>query len=92
MKILEDLTVYKNQYGYSALLRNDDDKMYINVGFRKGQEPVEEVSKLMITNGFLTFYKDKNGLAKPKIVVLDYFVNDNVNEEAGEIFEGDLPF
>jgi hypothetical protein len=72
MKLVEKLMVYKGQYGYSTLLKNNDDKLYVQVGFRKGQEPYGEKAMIDIKDGFLSFYKDKNGFAKMKIVVLDY--------------------
>ena len=39
MKLVEKLMVYKGQFGYSTLLKNQEDKLYVQVGFRKGQEP-----------------------------------------------------
>ena len=94
MKIVDNLVVYKNQYGYSTLLKNQDEKMYIAVNFKKGQEPEDEINKLIIQNGFLSFYKDKNGLAKPKIVVLDYVMQegDAYEPEEKEIQDNELPF
>lgn len=76
MKVIENLTVYKNQYGFSTMLKNNEDKMYISVNFRKGAEPQNEVNKIIITDGFLSFFKDKNGLARPKIVVLEYLMQE----------------
>ena len=94
MKLIENLTVYKNQYGYSTIIKNQDQKMYVNVGFKKGQEPEGEVNRIVIENGFLSFYIDKNGIAKPKIVVLDYVMQegDAYEPEEKEIQDNELPF
>lgn len=72
MKLVDKLMVYKGQYGFSTLLKNNEDKLYVQVGFRKGFEPTQEKVMINIKDGFLSFYKDKNGLAKTKIVVLEY--------------------
>ena len=94
MKLTESLYVYKGQYGYSTLLKNNEDKLYVQVGFKKGEEPVEDKLQIDIKNGFLSFYKDKNGLAKPKIIVLEYDklgVNETTTEYV-DPFGDDLPF
>ncbi len=72
MKLVENLMVFRGQYGYSTLLKNKEDKLYVQVGFKRGQEPLQDKLMINIKDGFLSFYKDKNGLAKPKIVVMDY--------------------
>ena len=99
MKLVEKLMVYKGQFGYSTLLKNQEDKLYVQVGFRKGQEPFQEKAMIDIKDGFLSFYKDKNGLAKPKIVVLDYIEVDiqaehqpPTNEPVFDPYGDDLPF
>ena len=101
MKLVEKLMVYKGQFGYSTLLKNQEDKLYVQVGFRKGQEPFQEKAMIDIKDGFLSFYKDKNGAAKPKIVVLDYTELDiqadyqpqpPANEPVFDPFGDDLPF
>ena len=99
MKITEKLYVYKGQYGYSTLLKNQEDKLYVQVQFKKGFEPVQENAEININDGFLSFYRDKNGNAKPKIVILDYTEIDP-NADHGDAWENpaatfddsDLPF
>jgi hypothetical protein len=94
MKLIENLYIYKGQYGYSTLLKNNEDKLYIQVSFKKGEEPTEEKLQIDIKNGFLSFYKDKNGLAKIKIVVLEYEklgVSETTTEYT-DTFGDDLPF
>lgn len=101
MKLVDKLMVYKGQFGYSTLLKNGEDKLYVQVGFRKGQEPFQEKAMIDIKDGFLSFYKDKNGIAKPKLVILDYTeldiqVEQNyqppVNEPVFDPYGDELPF
>ena len=42
MKLVEKLMIYKGMYGYQTLLKNGEDKLYVQVGFKKGQEPEQE--------------------------------------------------
>ena len=90
MKLVDKLMVYKGQYGYSTLLKNNEDKLYVQVGFKKGQEPKQEKVMIDIKDGFLSFYKDRNGLAKPKIVVLDYTALEDTPAAVEDTL--DLPF
>lgn len=93
MKLIDKLTVYKGQYGFSTLLKNNEDKLYVQVAFRKGQEPTEEKVTIDIKNGFLSFYKDKNGFAKPKIVVLEYDLEYDLGDNITTAYDdSDLPF
>lgn len=89
------LTVYKNQYGYSTLAKNGDDKMYVSVQFRRGTEPTGERTDINILDAFFSTYKDRNGTMKPKLVVMEYTEENNEYPEspvmAGD-FENDLPF
>lgn len=91
MKLTDKLTVYKGNYGYSTLLKNNEDKLYVQVTFRKNQEPTQDRVQIDIADGFLSFYKDKNGLAKPKIVVLDY-TEVGADEVDTTAYVDDLPF
>lgn len=93
MKLSERLYVYKGQFGYSTLLKNNEDKMYVSVQFRKGQEPVNERAQIDIKDGFVSFYKDKNGLAKIKFVIMDYTeVIDQQNDYVPPMDDSELPF
>ena len=91
MKLVDKLMIYKGNYGYSTLLKNNDDKLYVQVAFRKGQEPTQDRIQIDIKDGFLSFYKDKNGLAKTKIVVLDY-TEVGADEVDTTTYGDDLPF
>lgn len=54
----------------------DKTKLYMSVGFKK-DVVLENKTKIEILDGFLTFYKNKNGLALPKIQIMDYCILDN---------------
>ena len=99
MKLVDKLMVYRGQYGYQTLLKNNEDKLYVQVGFKKGKEPYGEKAMLDIKDGFLSFYKTREGLAKPKIVILDYVELETVQNNNQEPFNNvapvddtDLPF
>lgn len=91
MKLTENLVVYKGQYGFSTMLKNNEEKMYIQVNFKRGEEPSGERTYIDIKNGFLSFYKDKNGFARPKIVILEYQEIDSGVRQTTEQ-DDDLPF
>lgn len=100
MNISGQTMIFKGEYGYSTSIskKNEDgtyDKMYLSIQLPKGIE-LENKTKINITNGFLTFYKNKEGLPKPKIVVMQF--ESEYKEQAEDItddimsFDGDLPF
>lgn len=78
------LRVYKNQYGFSTLAKNGDDKMYISVQFKKGTEPTTDTAEIIIKDAFFSMYKNKQGLAFPKLVILSYEVEKQQDEIANE--------
>lgn len=100
-KLTGDFMIFKGEYGYSTAIskKNEDgtyDKMYLSIQLPKGTE-LENKTKINITNGFLTFYKTKEGLPKPKIVVMQF--ESEYKEQTEDItddvmsFDGsDLPF
>lgn len=92
------LVVYKNQYGFTTLAKNGDDKMYISVQFKKGTEPDGGKIEINVLDGFFSVYKDKSNTLRPKFVVMSYTAeeqtDDTVNElNAADYTEiNDLPF
>lgn len=87
------LTVYKNQFGFSTLAKNGDVKIYIPVQFKKGSEPTGEKATVKIEDGFFSNYTDKNGLTKPKLVIMQYQDLGVTTTEYTDIMEDDgLPF
>lgn len=93
MKVTGKTRIFKNEYNgntyYTTSISNKKEdgtyeNMSISVQFRKGQE-VE--GNIEINDSFLTFYKDKNGMPKIKLVIMEYtkemtddFVNVPVDE------------
>jgi len=97
MKLVDKLWIYKSKFGgYTTLLKNGEDKMYVQVSFRKEQEPEAEKLQIDIKEAFLGFYKTKEGNYKNKIVVLDYvelFDKNEINDiTANTQATDDLPF
>lgn len=101
MNVIGQTMIFKGEYGYSTAIskKNEDgtyDKMYLSIQLPKETE-LENKTKINITNGFLTFYKTKEGLPKPKIVVMQF--ESEYREQSEDItddiisFDGsDLPF
>lgn len=93
IKISGNIYVFKNDKGaYSTSIskKNEDgsyENMRISVNFRKGTE-LENKTKINVTNGFLSFWKNNQGLPQLKLVVLEFEKETNENEE----YKDDLPF
>lgn len=97
MKVTGKTRIFKNEYNgntyYTTSISNKKEdgsyeNMYISTQFKKGKE-VEGV--IEITDSFLTFYKDKNGLPKVKLVILDYATNQEFDFTTVNT-EEELPF
>jgi hypothetical protein len=91
-KLTGDFMIFKGEYGYSTAIskKNEDgtyDKMYLSIQLPKGTE-LENKTKINITNGFLSFWKNNQGLPQLKLVVLEFEKETNENEN----IESDLPF
>lgn len=84
------LRVYKNQYGFSTLAKNGDDKMYISVQFKKETEPTTDTTDIIIKDAFFSAFKNKNGFTFPKLVILSYSKIEN--NEKSDLDENSLPF
>ena len=78
MKVIGRTKIFKNEYNgnayYTTSISNKKEdgsweNLYVGVQFKKGMEIEGNID---ITNSFLTFYKDKNGVAKIKIVIMEY--------------------
>lgn len=84
MNISGEIMVFKNEYGYSTSISNKNqngeyDKMYLNVQLPRGIE-LENRTKINITKGFLSFYKNKQGLPQIKVVVMEYQTSEEAQE------------
>lgn len=87
--------VNKGDYGWQTRAVNREDKMYIDVGFKKGQEPKETFCQIEIKDAFFSMYKTKTGLAKPKLVIMEYEViskTEYVPNDEEVMDTSDLPF
>ena len=94
MKISGETMIFKNDRGYSTTISNKKEdgsyeNMFIPVNFKKGIE-VPNKTKINVINGFLSFYKTKDGLAKVKMVITDFEQNQNNEYEITDSSE--LPF
>lgn len=99
MKVTGEAMIFANDKGYSTTVSNKKedgtyDNMFVAVNLKRGVV-VENKTKIDIIDGFLSFYKTKDGLAKPKIVVMDFNIKSNP-ETTNNDFEissnSDLPF
>ena len=85
---------YENGISYSTTISNKNiegkyENMYVIVQMPKGTN-LESKTSINITNGFMSNYKDRNGLMKIKLVVLDYDIEPE--EKPSEYTQDDLPF
>lgn len=93
LKVTGEIFIFKNDKGaYSTSIskKNEDgtyENMRISVNFKKGTE-LENKTKINVTNGFLSFWKNNQGLPQLKLVVLEFEKETNENEN----IESDLPF
>jgi len=102
MNIVGKTKIFRNEkdgkvyYTTSVNNKNQEGKyeyMTIDIQFPKGTE-LENKTDVDVTNGFISFYKNKSGLPKIKFVVMDFTVP---QQEAQDNFYGfgddsDLPF
>lgn len=76
MNITGRTLIFKSDFRYSTAIskKNQEgnyERMYLNVQLPKGVE-LENKTFIEITKGFLSFYTDKNGLSKVKVVVMEF--------------------
>lgn len=98
--------IFKNDYGYSTSIssKNKDgeyDKMYISMQMPK-ETQIENMTLINIIDGYLSFYKTKDGLPKIKVVVKEFETDADAQYEKEEReaiqnennynFDGNLPF
>ena len=87
--------VNKGNYGWQTRAVNGEDKMYIDVTFKKGTEPNEPFCQIELIDAFFSMYKTKTGLAKPKLVIMEYNKTSKAEykqEDNGIIANDELPF
>lgn len=72
MEIRGKAFINKGQYGFYMTVKDREDaKVFLTVGFRKGEEP-DEGGEFNLKNAFLSAYKTRNGESRLKLVVLEY--------------------
>lgn len=81
MNINGKTMIFKNDYGYSTSISKKNkedkyDKIYVAVQFLSGVE-VENKTLIEIKNGFISFYSTKDGLPKIKLIILDFEIISN---------------
>ena len=81
--------VNKSNYGWQTQAKNGEDKLYIDVQFKKGIEPDTTFCQIEIKDAFFSMFKTKTGLAKPKLVILDY---EKISKEEYVPNDESLPF
>lgn len=91
MNILGKCTIYAKEFngrmGYSTSISQKNingewECMFINVQLPKDTKLLDK-TKIEITKGFISFYKDKNGLAHIKLVIQEYTTEDEQIERGG---------
>lgn len=88
MNIAGKTRIFKNDRGYYSIgisnKKQDGtyENMYIATQLPKGTE-LENKTDIEITKGFLSFYKNQNGLAIPKIVIQEIATNEFVGSKDG---------
>lgn len=104
MNITGEILIFRNEFGFSTSISRKNqngeyERMYISVQLPKGIE-LENKTKINITKGFLSFYKNKQGLSQVKIVVMEYKTDEELQEREAiqneqnynYDFGNDLPF
>lgn len=99
MNISGNAIIFRNEYGYSTTISNKNqegkyENMYVTAQFPKGTE-LENKTRINITKGFVSFYKNKNGLAVPKFVIQEFTTEkkETTQNDDFEIMQDDmLPF
>ena len=93
MKITGETMIFSNDKGFSTTISNKKEdgtyeNMFIPVNFKKGIE-VPNKTKINVLDGFLSFYKTKDGLPKIKAVIMSF---EQVGQATETINSSDLPF
>ena len=76
MNISGNTIIFKNEYGFSTTISNKNqegqyENMRVSVQLPKGVD-LENKTKINVTKGFISFYKTKEGLPKPKFVIQEF--------------------
>lgn len=70
------MKVFKTRYGWSTKIYNKyndvESTMYMDVQFKKGEEPTGNKATIDIKKFFMSCYSLKDGTVKPKIIITEY--------------------
>lgn len=82
MNITGKIMIFKNNFGfYEGTISNKKqdntyENMYVSINFNKCEAP-ENKTLINVTDGFIGFYKTKEGLPKPKFIISNYEIINN---------------
>ena len=107
MNITGKCTIYEKEFNGKVLystkisqknINGEWESMFINVQFPKNTN-ISDKTKIEVTKGFESFYKDKNGFPHIKYVIQEYTTEDEQieregiqNEQYYDTSELNLPF
>lgn len=107
MNVLGDVRIFKKELNgkelYSTTISSKNqngewDRMYLSVQLPRNVV-LENGTDINITKGFLSFYKNKDGLTMPKVVIQEFQTKEEmeereaiINEQNYNINDDDLPF
>lgn len=108
MNVLGNVRIFKKELNgkklYSTTISSKNqngewDKMYLSVQLPRNVV-LENGTNINITKGFLSFYKNKDGLAMPKVVIQEFQTKEEMEEretiQQEEFYQDnqnqDLPF
>ena len=100
MNITGKCTIYVKEYNgnvlYSTKINKKDENnnwegMYISVQLPRGTK-LENKTQIEVTKGFISFYKNQNGLASIKFIIQEFNIEEKQEENSYEMNETDLPF
>lgn len=90
--------IFSSEKGYSTSISKKDqngqyERMYITVQLPK-EDTLENKTQIDVKEGFLSFYKTKDGLPRLKLVIMKYDIEKKIEkkEEEYTIDSADLPF
>lgn len=98
MNVIGRCMIFSSEKGYSTSISKKDqngqyERMYITVQLPK-EDTLENKTQIDVKEGFLSFYKTKDGLPRLKLVIMKYDIEKKIEkkEEEYTIDSADLPF
>ena len=98
MNVIGRCMIFSSEKGYSTSISKKDqngqyERMYITVQLPK-EDTLENKTQIDVKEGFLSFYKTKDGLPRLKLVIMKDDIEKKIEkkEEEYTIDSADLPF